>query len=90
MRDVIAFLYTADGLLLEAPDAANKLRVYKQQLSELKVAVEKDCWNKGISIAATYPAELWAGELEVSNTPEKQLYSFRNFTGYYNSFYSIV
>jgi molybdenum cofactor biosynthesis enzyme MoaA len=71
-------------LNFEASEAADKLLVYKQQLSELKMAVANDWWNKGISIAATYPAELWAGELEVSNTPEKLLYSFLNFTGYYN------
>ena len=66
-----------------APQAALSSQKYRAQIAELKHRVDPEWWQKGICIAATYPPELWAGELEVSNTPEKLLYSFLNFTGYY-------
>lgn len=63
--------------------AAQRFELYRTRLSELKSVVSTEWWQKGICIAATYPAELWAGELGVSDTVDKLRYSFLNFTGYY-------
>lgn len=68
-----------------AAEAVQRFELYRTRICELKGVVSKEWWQKGICIATTYPAELWAGELEVSDTVEKLRYSFLNFTGYYAS-----